>query len=111
MGRMSDVLISRNVMNLVLGMLVILAGIMAYRASHSKGSKFSLDDAFMDASGKTSLGRISTFAALAVSTWGFVFLTLEGKLSEWFMTAYLAAWVGNGIGHKWLDKPTETKLP
>lgn len=106
---MSEVLISRSMMNIVLALLVILAGIMAYRTSHSKASKFSLDEAFTDINGKTSLGRIGTFAALSVSSWAFVYLTSTDRLSEWFMTAYLAAWVGNGIGHKWLDK-TENKL-
>lgn len=41
-----------------------------------------------------SLGRIGQFTAMAVSTWGFVTLTVEGALSEWYVTAYMLVWAG-----------------
>lgn len=103
--------ISTTVMGVVLGLLVILAGMLAYRASHSVGNKFNLDEAFTDSSGKTSMGRIGIFVALSVSSWGFVYLTLEGKLTEWFMTAFLGAFVLNGGVSKWLDKGSKDANP
>lgn len=103
--------IAKPVFGLIMLLLVILAGIMSFKATRSVKSRFSLDEAFLDRNGKTSFARIGQFVALAVSTWGFVFLTLEGKMSEWYMTMYMGAWVLNGIGHKglekWLDKPKE----
>lgn len=99
--------IAKPIFGLVMILLVILAGIMAYRTSHSTKSKFSLDEAFLDAHGKTSVPRIGQFAALAVSTWGFAYLIIDGKMSEFYFSGYMLAWVGNGIGHKWLDKPKE----
>lgn len=100
--------ITRPVFGLIMLLLVVLAGIMAWKATHSTRSKFSLTDAFLDHTGKTSFARIGQFSALAVSTWAFVFLTVDGKLTEWFFLGYMSIWVGNGIGHKWLDKPKES---
>lgn len=100
--------ITKPIFGVVMLLLVVLAGIMAWRATHSIKSKFSLTEAFLDHNGKTSFARIGQFSALAVSTWAFVFLTVDGKLTDWFFTSYMLAWVGNGIGHKWLDKPKES---
>lgn len=99
--------ITKPVFGLIMMLLVILAGIMAFKATRNVKSKFSLTEAFLNPKGKTSLSRIGQFSALAVSTWAFVFLTVDGKLTDWYFTSYMLAWVGNGIGHKWLDKPKE----
>ena len=32
--------------------------------------------------------------AFLTSTWAFVFLTSAGKLSEWYFTGYMLAWIG-----------------
>lgn len=100
--------ITKPVFGLIMLLLVILAGIMAFKATRSTKSKFSLTEAFLDRNGKTSFARIGQFSALAVSTWAFIFLTLEDKLTEWYFTGFMLAWVGNSLGHKWLDKPKET---
>lgn len=97
-------MIDQYIFSIILALLMALAGILAWKATHSTDSKFDLSTAFLDAEGKTSMSRIAQFAALTVSTWAFAYLTVGGKLTEWFMTAYLAAWVANGIGSKWLDK-------
>lgn len=41
-----------------------------------------------------SLGRVGQFIALLTSTWGFIALTIDGKLSEWYVTAYMLVWAG-----------------
>lgn len=49
-----------------------------------------------------SLGRQGQFVALLVSTWAFVALTLDGKLTEWFFVWYMFAWGAAQFGSLWL---------
>ena len=94
--------IDKTIYGLTLLLLCTLASILAYKATHG-GSRFDFGEAFIDADGKTSMARICVFVALSVSTWGFVVLVQTGKLSEWYFTAYMGAFVLNGLGSKWLD--------
>ena len=96
-------IIEKTAFGVIMALLVILALIMAYRATHST-SKFSFEDAFLDEAGKTSHARIAYFVALVVSTWAFAYLTMQDKLTEWFFVAYMGAWVVGGVGNKWLEK-------
>lgn len=86
----------------VIILLVILAGILAWKATHSN-SNFDFASAFLDPDGKTSIGRIGIFTALSVSTWGFVYLILNDKMTEFYYTGYMGAWVLQGVGSKWLE--------
>lgn len=59
-----------------------------------------------------SKGRIDEkkfvrFGAWIVSTWGFVYLIVEERFSEWYFMGYMAAWVGNAILDKYVNKPQE----
>lgn len=83
-------------------LLVILAGILAWKATHSE-SNFDFASAFLDPDGKTSIGRIGIFVALTCSTWAFVYLVLNDKITEWYFTGYMGAWVLQGVGSKWLE--------
>lgn len=47
--------------------------------------------------------KFTRFGAWIVSTWGFVYLILEGKFTEWYFTGYMAIWVGNAIVDKYLN--------
>lgn len=82
--------------------LCVLAAVLAWKATHGDG-KFDFAQAFLGADGKTSMARICTFTALAVSTWALVALVQTDKLTEWFYTAYLGAFVLNGTVNKWID--------
>ena len=94
------IVVSAVVLDMALISLVVLGAVMAFKATRAQTSKFRFDDAFLDENGKTSMGRVAVFVALAASTWGFVALVQEGKLTEWYMTAYIGAFVVNGIGSK-----------
>lgn len=94
--------IPKTAFGLTLILLCVLAAILAYKATHSD-SKFDFAQAFLDADGKTSMARICTFTALSVSTWALVALVQTDKLTEWFYTAYLGAFVLNGTVNKWID--------
>ncbi len=87
----------------VLILLAILAALLAWRSSKDRASAFNFEEAFLDANGKTSIGRIAAFVALACSTWAFVFLVLNDKITEWYFAGYMGAWVVNGISSKYLE--------
>jgi hypothetical protein len=97
--------ISIDMMGLVLGLLILLAGLLAYRADRSSKSSFRLEDLVLDTkTGLASLSKLGQFTALSVSTWGFAYLTISGHLTEWFYSTYMMAWVGANLGHKWIDQ-------
>lgn len=49
----------------------------------------------MDRPHRPSLPKIAQVVALAVSTWGFVVLTLSNNLSETYFMAYMTVWSGS----------------
>lgn len=97
-------IIPKLAFGIVLILLCILAGIMAWKATHNDKSVFNFSEAFIDADGKTSMGRIGAFTALASSTWALVYLVMNDRLTEWFYAGYMAAWVVQGGVFKWLDR-------
>lgn len=46
--------------------------------------------------------KFTRLGAWIVSTWGFVYLILSNKFTEWYFTGYMAIWVGNAIVDKYL---------
>lgn len=81
--------------------LIALAG--AIWLHFNKDNVVSLSDLVAESStGKLSLSKVGQLAALVVSTWGFVHLTLAYKLTEWYFTAYMLAWAGTNLMSKWL---------
>lgn len=96
--------IEKPIFGLIMVLLSTLAAIMAWRATHNKDSDFNFTEAFLDDRGKTSHARIAYFVALTCSTWAFVFMTLNDKITEWYFTGYMVAWVFGSLGNKWLDK-------
>ena len=49
------------------------------------------------------------FGAWIVSTWGFVYLIVEERFSEWYFAGYMAAWVGSALIDKYISNSKETK--
>ena len=47
--------------------------------------------------------KLTRLGAWIVSTWGFVYLILANKFTEWYFTGYMAIWVGNAIVDKYLS--------
>jgi hypothetical protein len=91
----------RHVMYAILGVVTLLIARALRRRSSSALSKLNLDKLLLDdETGKISKGACVMFGSFALSTWCIVFLTVEGKLTESYFGAYLAAWVA----------PTVTKI-
>jgi hypothetical protein len=61
-----------------------------------------------------SLGRQGQYVALIVSTWGFMWLIIHDKMTEFFFTSYMLAWAGAQFGSIFLKikgKHDEAKTP
>lgn len=69
---------------------------------------FDLKD-IICANGKLSSSKVARFGAFMVSTWCFVYLTANDKLTEWFFMGYMAAWVGNALFSAYLRESIPKK--
>lgn len=95
-------LVQLDIMAIVSFTVVIILAIIAYKAQTNLDNKFDLRDLVLDKeTGKVSLSRFGQFTALVVSTWGFVTLTVNGNLTEWYYASYMMIWaVAEGF-RKW----------
>jgi hypothetical protein len=53
--------------------------------------------------------KFTRLGAWIVSTWGFVYLILDSKFTEWYFAGYMAIWVGNAIVDKYLNSKNPTQ--
>lgn len=49
---------------------------------------------------RLSLSRLGQLVALLVSSWGYVWLTLNDRLTEWYFGTYMVAWAGTYLTAK-----------
>lgn len=89
----------------------VVATWLAWRASKSTKSQFNFEDILLDSkTGRTSLYKVGQFIALALSSWGFVFLTLGDKLTEFYFGLYMATWASAPVANKWLEQRAPKEL-
>lgn len=93
-----------NFLALILAIVVLFGGWLAWRASRNAENKFSFDEMFVDPAGKSSMGRFGQFIALATTTWGFVYQTLHNGLSETYFIGYCSVWAGAAVASKFSEK-------
>lgn len=81
--------------------IVSLLGLLAFAFSFIKmhfstKNKFDLVKLFaFDSSGVLSDSKARLNAAFVITSWAFVYLTMNDKLTEWYVAVFLAAWVGD----------------
>lgn len=46
-----------------------------------------------------SIHKLGQTVALAISSWGFVYQTLHGGLTEWLMTVYCGVWAATNVAN------------
>ena len=52
--------------------------------------------------GRLDEKKFTRFGAWIVSTWGFVYMIMDGKFTEWYFVGYMGVWVTNAILDKYL---------
>lgn len=89
----------------VLAMVIIFLVLLLYIWHRNSDTNIDLKD-LICSRGKLDEKKFVRFGAWIVSTWGFVYLIIEERFSEWYFMGYMTAWVGNAI----LDKYFTAKL-
>ena len=84
---------------LMMGLLVALI----WNLNRKGNVSFSIDDLLLGGDGKASTSKIALVVALILSSWAFVHLTLNDKLTEWFFVTYMSVWVLNKGLSKYLE--------
>lgn len=91
--------------------LIAIAGLLAllimirWQRSHPL---FDLSDLVTGDNGRVSLSKIAQAVALSVSTWGFVILVQQGKLTEVYFLGYMTIWSGTKLLQSFVDKQNPT---
>lgn len=83
----------------VMGLLIVALAWSLWRLQHSK-STFALDDLVLS-KGKADPTKLAFMVALTVMTWGFVWITLHNRLTEWFVAAYAAGFAFALVGNSY----------
>lgn len=56
---------------------------------------------FVTTGDRYDLAKLGVFVALVTMTFGYVYMLINGGLTEWFVTIYVTAFVVNGFGNLW----------
>ena len=89
-------------MSAVLALTVAFLLILLYVWHKDSKSKIDLKDLICK-DDKIDEKKFTRFGAWIVSTWGFVYLMLDDKFTEWYFVGYMSIWVSNAIFDKYLN--------
>ena len=81
-------------------LMIFLIGLL-WSWHKAKNNNFNLMDA-ITIDGKLDESKMTRFIAFIISTWGFIFLMITEKFTEWYFMGYMAAWVGNALFNRYL---------
>lgn len=81
-------------LNLIfLGAVILVVVSMVRFHNNERFEHFNLVDLITDKEGRVSRPALMEVGSWFVATWGFVMLINQGKLTEWYMGAYIGAFV------------------
>ena len=86
----------------ILVLVVIFLLTLLYVWHRDSKSKVDLKDLICK-DGIIDEKKFTRFGSWIVSTWGFVYLIVDNRFTEWYFTGYIAVWVGNAIVDKYVN--------
>lgn len=89
-------------MNVILAIIAVIAVLIIYNIQRDTNNSVDIKDLICQ-DGRISEAKFMRFTAFVVSTWGFVYLIVDQRFSEWYFAGYMAAWAGNALLNKWLN--------
>ena len=98
---------ANHYMNLVIVIVAIIAMLIAWNIQRDKNNQIDLKD-LVCKDGRINEAKFMRFCTFVVSTWGFVYLIVDQRFSEWYFAGYMAAWTGNALVNKWLTIKEQT---
>jgi hypothetical protein len=91
----------------VLLLIAIIGIAVIWNLQRDQSNQVDIKD-LICSEGRINEAKFSRFVAFMVSTWGFVYLILDQRFSEWYFVGYMAAWTGNALFNKWLGQKQHT---
>lgn len=110
---MKEVLAAMQVshgMNVILAIVAVIALLIFWNVQRDKSNQIDLKD-LVCTNGKINEAKFMRFTTFVVSTWGFVYLIVDQRFSEWYFAGYMAAWAGNALLNKWLTIKEQSGAP
>lgn len=83
---------SKEIWMVVTSILILALAWLSYDCNKDPSNKINVVDLFLT-KGKLDGSKTRLNLAFLFSSWAMMFLTFYDKLTEWFFTAYIAAWV------------------
>ena len=99
-----------HAMNLVIALVVIIAALIIWNIQRDQNNQVDIKD-LVCTEGRLNEHKFMRFTAFVVSTWGFVYLIVDQRFSEWYFAGYMAAWTGNALLNKWLSNKEQANTP
>jgi len=97
---------ANHYMNLVIIIVAIVALLIAWNIQRDKTNQIDLKD-LVCTDGRINEAKFMRFCTFVVSTWGFVYLIVDQRFSEWYFAGYMAL-TGNALVNKWLSIKEQT---
>jgi hypothetical protein len=89
-------------MHVIMGLVVIVFALIMWNIQRDQTNKVDIKD-LVCTNGELDEKKFMRFTAFVVSTWGFVYLIVDQRFSEWYFTGYMAMWAGNALLDKWIS--------
>lgn len=80
-------------MVIALALIISTLLITLIRRDRSAASQINLEDLLLGDDGKLSKAAAVMMGAFTMTTWLMIYLTLNGKMSEGYLSIYVAAWI------------------
>ena len=91
-----------HTMNLVIALVVVVAALIIWNFQRDKNNQVDIKD-LICVDGRINSNKFMRFTAFVVSTWGFIYLIVDQRFSEWYFAGYMATWTGSALLSKWID--------
>ena len=82
--------------------IVVLSLAFIWNIQRDRENQVDIKD-LICTNGRINEAKFMRFTAFVVSTWGFIYLIVDQRFSEWYFAGYMAAWAGNALVNKWLS--------
>jgi hypothetical protein len=92
------------VLEISLATITLVICVLLYRWHTSPTNKFDLTDCLLGEDGRFSLFKAGQATALIVSSWAFIILVQQGKLTEFYFYGYMGVWSGINLAKNLIGK-------
>lgn len=89
-------LLQHSALYVILALVALLIFSWLRRENADSKSPINFTDLIIT-NGKLNERKVVRMGTWIVSTWGFIFLIINGGLTEWYYIGYMGTWVANAL--------------